>query len=309
MAVMTYTRRQVLDMLPEFLTKRLATFDPQADAFAKENGISRAALGVLNGMLTLREGDLLRRARFAWRSPYAVKRPALEEGWAEVVSGGLAEAIPEGWRLRPRAIEIALETGRRVRTHIRGLALPRDETSRAAADLGRLAKRIPPTAERAALIRHIRPQDDEPASDGVALSLAANQLWAFRDDCHVSAWQAAGYEGPAFEVLSFVWSSPPDVSWTKIGGYRTIDDLVQALAPRQDRADVERNVRTLVDKGDLVRDGDTVSIAPNGQRARDAIETETDRRYFAIWDLDDAATARLGDDLRAITDALPQAGG
>jgi hypothetical protein len=296
-------------MLPELLTKRLATFDPVADAHAKEVGLSRGAVGVLNGMLSLRDGDLLRRARFAWRSPYAVKRPALEKGWAEVVSAGLADPIQEGWRLSTRAIEIARESSRRVRAHVRGLALPRDATRRAATDLDRLAKRIPPDAQRAALIRRVRPHADEPPSDAVVLSLAASELWSFRDDCHIGAWQDAGYEGPAFEVLSFVWSSPPDVSWTKIGGHRTTLDLVKALAPRQDREDVERNVDALVKRGDLAREGDTVAITPQGQRARDAIEAETDRRYFAIWDLDDAATSRLGDDLRTIIDALPKAAG
>lgn len=38
----------------------------------------------------------------------------------------------------------------------------------------------------------------------------------------------------------------------------------------------------------------------------DMIEEDTDRRYFAVWDLDDAQTARLGDDLRRVIDALPK---
>ena len=46
---------------------------------------------------------------------------------------------------------------------------------------------------------------------------------------------------------------------------------------------------------------------PKGKAARDAIEDETDRRFFAIWQLDDAATARLGEDLRAVIDELPKA--
>ena len=309
MAVMTYTRRQIVDMLPEFLTKRLATFDPKADAYAKENGLSRSAVGILNGALTLREGDLVQRSRTVWRSPYAVKRPAVEQGYAELVAAGLAEAVPGGWRLRPRALDIANESSRRIRAHLRGLPLPDAATRRVAVDLVRLTGRIPANAERAALIRRVRPSSDEPASDAVASSLAAAELWSFRDDCHIAAWQAASYEGPAFEVLSFVWSSPADVSWTKIGGHRTIDDLAKALAPRQERSDIERNVDELVTRGDLAREGDDVRITEQGQRSRDAIEKETDRRYFAIWDLDDAATARLGDDLRAVIDALPKAGG
>jgi hypothetical protein len=309
MAVMTYTRRQIVDMLPELLTKRLATFGPKGAAFEAEIGLSKDAVSVLNGMLTLREGDRLDRRLFAWRSPYAVKRPALDKGWAEVVAAGLAEPIPDGYRLSPRAIEVALETSRRVRAHLRSLDVPAAPLGRATRTLGHLAERIPATAERAARVRRLRPPADEPRSDMVDLSRAANELWAFRDDCHVGAWQAAGYEGPAFEVLSYVWSSPADVSWTKIGGNRTTLDLVKALAPRQDREDIERSVAALVTRGDLARDGDGVTITPQGQRSRDGIEAETDRRYFAIWDLDDPATSRLGDDLRAVIDALPKAAG
>lgn len=306
MAITTFTRRQVLDMLPEFLTKRLATFDPVADALAREIGISRSAVGILNGALTLREGDLVRRARTAWRSPYAVKRALVEQGYAELVAAGLAEVVPDGWRLRPRAVQLANESSRRIRAHVRSLPLPEAATRRVAAGLVGLAGRIPASAERAALIRRVRPSADEPASDAVTASLAANELWAFRDDCHIAAWQDAGYEGPAFEVLSFVWSSPADVTWTKIGGHGTIEDLAKALQTRQDRPDLERNVDALVGRGDLQSDGDAVRLTPRGKATRDAIEEDTDRRYFAIWDLDDAATARLGEDLRAVIDAFPK---
>jgi hypothetical protein len=305
MAVMTYTRRQVLDMIPEFLTKRLATFDPTS--FAAQAGLTRAGLGALNGALTLRDDDLVRRDRFAWRSPYAVRRKALEDGWAEVVTAGLADAVPEGWRLRPRGTQVALDSSRLVRSHVRGFAVPAEPIRRVAAQLRHLAERIPSGAERAARAARIRPDPGEPPSDTVTASIAGTELWSFRDDCHIGAWQDAGYDGPSFEVLSFVWSSPSDVTFTRIGGHRTIDELAKALAPRQDRGDVERNVDALVQRGDLVRDGDAVAITAQGQRSRDAIEEETDRRYFAIWDLDDAATARLGDDLRTVIDALPKA--
>jgi hypothetical protein len=305
MAVVTFTRRQVLDMIPEFLSKRVATLDQ--GAVATELGLSRATLATLNGAAVLRDGDLVRRDRFVWRSPYAVRRQALDDGWAEVARAGLADVVPEGWRLRPRGVEAVLETSRRIRRHVRGLDLPAEPIRRVATQLRRLADRIPPAAERVARAARAKPEPGEPGSDGVVASLAASELWSFRDDCHIAAWQAKGYEGPAFEVLSYVWSSPADVAWTKIGGHGTIDDLAKAIAPRQDREDIEKNVDALARRGDLSRDGGTVRITPQGQRARNAIEQDTDGRYFAIWDLDDAATARLGDDLRLIIDALPKA--
>ena len=36
------------------------------------------------------------------------------------------------------------------------------------------------------------PEPDEPRSDAITLTRAAQILWAFRDDCHIPAWQAKG---------------------------------------------------------------------------------------------------------------------
>ena len=190
---------------------------------------------------------------------------------------------------------------------LRELPFPAVATRSAAGGLGHLASRIPASAVRASWAKQ-RPHPDpsEPRSDAVTLDLVAFELWYFRDDCHIGAWRAAGYEGPAFDVLSYVWSSPPDVSWTKIGGHGTLDELATALEAKQARADVERNVAALVEHGDLARDGQALRLTPQGQQARDAVEEETDRHYFEMWDIDDAATARLGEDLRAVIDAIAE---
>lgn len=304
MAVMTYTRRHVVDMLPEFLTKRSGAFGPDREALMKEAGISTDVLGILITSFILVDGDAVRFDRYAWRSPYVVKRPAVMEGWAKVVEAGLADAIGEGWRLRPRALEIAEAAQRKLRDHLRGLTLPQDPVRRAADALEPIADRIPAGARRAALVKKLRPKEDEPKADILRLNRSAAELWYFRDDCHIGAWQAAGYRGPVFDVLSHLWSSPADMSYTKLPGATSIDQLAKAMEQRQDRADVESAVQGLVDAGDVARDGDSVRLTPKGKAARDSIEDETDRRFFAIWMLGDAATARLGEDLRAVIDAL-----
>lgn len=304
----TYTRRQILDMIPEYLAKVGPLAGGATEMFAGRLGIPRMALTALFSGWVLREGDVLTRARSSERSPYIVNWAQRDEQWRLLRGAGLAEEVPQGWRITPRGTEAVMEQQRIVRSALRGLALPADAARSAAGDLSRLASRIPPDAPRASWMRRRPgPGPDEPRSDAVTMTLDAGELWAFRDDCHIAAWRAKGYDGPVFDVLSFVWSSPPDVIWTKMGGHGTIEDLSKALEQRQGRADVERNVDELARRGDLARDGDAVSITPQGQRSRDSIEEDTDRRYFAIWDLDDAATARLGDDLRTVIDALPRA--
>lgn len=307
MAVATFTRRQVVDMLPEFLTRRGAAFVPPAEALAAEIGVPRLALVHLANGWILRDGDSVRRERFRLRSPYAPALPtALDENWALLVGAGLAEATGGGWRVTARGAGAATQYHRSLRATLRELPLPAEAARRAAGGLGHLASRIPTSALRASWAKQ-RPHPDpsEPRSDAVTLDLAVFELWYFRDDCHIGAWRAAGYDGPAFEVLSYVWASPPDVSWTKIGGHGTLAELAKAIEARQDRAEVERNVAALVARGGLARDGQKVQLTPQGKRDRDAVEDDTDRLYFEIWDLDDAATEQLGEDLRAVIDAIP----
>lgn len=307
MAVMTYTRRQVVaDLFPEFLSKRGQAFAPVAEAFARELGVPRTALGFA-GSLALLEDGVLRRERSRWRSPYAMKLPAVEEQWAESVRAGFAEALADGWRVTPRGHEIADEYQRRFRATLRAAPLPPAPTSSSARDLSHLASRIPATAKRAQLVKRLpHAPPTEPASPAVTLNRAITELWSFRDDCHIAAWRAAGYDGPTIDILTQVWPGTDDLTWATQGGVRSIDELAKALGTKQERADIEHNLDALVARGDLVREETHLRITDHGRLARDAIESDTDRRYFAIWDLDDAATARLGDDLRTVIDALPK---
>ena len=309
MAVVTFTRRQVTDMLPEYLTRRQATFAAEAKRLGEENGLSERAITVLSPVPALRKGDLVERSIYAFRSPYPIKRPMVEKGWAEIVAAGFATETPAGWRVTDRAVALAEDVNRRLRAHVARLPFPVEPTKRASATLWPIAERVPASAGRAAIARRLGPGPDEPRSDISTLTRAAQVLWGFRDDCHIPAWEARGYEGPAFDVLSYVWPGRGDVAYTKLPALTSVERLAGALEMKQDRADVERNVTALVARGDLERDGDGVRITAQGQRTRDEVEDDTDRSFFAIWDLDDAKTARLGDDLRTIIDALPKAQG
>lgn len=301
MAVVTFTRRQVVaDLFPEFLTKRSQGVLAVAEAYAREVGVSRLALVHLSMGWQLRDGDAVRRDRFSWRSPYSTRQDDAVNGhFRDLVAAGLAETADAGWRITERGSNAVTEVRRRVRARLREYDPPREATERAASALRHVADRIPPDAERALTVKRLPHTDaGETPSALVDLDRAVTELWSFRDDCHIASWQAAGYEGPALDVLTQAWAAQ--------GGKRTVDEIAAAIGAKQDRADVERNIDALVARGDLTRDGDSVRITEQGRRSRDAIEAETDRRTFAIWDLDDAATARLGDDLRAVIDALPK---
>lgn len=300
----TETLRRIVDALPEFLTKRGRGFGAERERLAREGGVTpEVMMGIANG-LVFAEGDLVQRARYIWRSPYAVKRDALDSGWEAAVAAGVARADPEGWRLDPRGLQMAKAVHRAMREYLARIPAPQPAARRAADSLEPIAARIPAEAERVDLARRLRPEAGEPPSDMVRLNTASYELWYFRDDCHIGAWEDAGYEGPVFDALSYLWPGRPDMSITKMPGLTSVDALAKALEQKQDRADVERALDLLSARGDIERDGDSVRLSEKGMAGREAIEDETDRRFFGIWHLDDAAAKQLESDLREVITAL-----
>ena len=94
-----------------------------------------------------------------------------------------------------------------------------------------------------------------------------------RDDSHNAAWRAAGFDGPAFDLLSCVWS----------GEATTVSALTDAIQQFQRPEDVTRGVEWLIAAGYLVREGDALRLTSSGNAVRDRIEAETDRISFASW--------------------------
>lgn len=299
--------RRIVDMLPELLTKRSARFGPVRAALAKEAGSSEPLLMFTSTVLVFLEGDVVRRERLVWRSPYALKRPS-DAAAADAVAAGLAEPVDGGWRLRSHAIAMAEKVQRALRDHLRDLPLPAQAVRRAADALEPIAHRIPANAKRTALMHRLRPSAEESGADILRLNRSAAELWWFRDDCHIGAWEDAGYEGPVFDVLSYLWPGRPDMSFTRLPGLTSVDALAKALEQKQDRADVERALDGLRARGDVERDGDSVRLSESGLTSREAIEDETDRRYFAVWQLDGAAAKQLESDLREVITALEAPG-
>lgn len=291
MAVSTWTPKAVVDLFPKYLTKRAEKYIPEAERFAEELGVSRLAMANLSSATVFAAGGVVTAERFRWAFPYRTRdtwTPRLEE-CARV---GFAERVEGGWRVTAAGHEAVERYRQKLRAYLRGLALPREPVARVLPSLAAITSRIPPAAERAALVRKLPPA--QRGDDHVRLDLLIQELSNFRDDCHIGAWQDAGYDGPTLDALTQVWE-----------GKTTLDDVAKALEAKQERADVERNVEALVSGGELTRDGDQLRLTPEGKERRDAVEAETDRRYFFGWPLEALALAPLGDDLTAVMDALP----
>lgn len=291
MAVRTWTRKTVVDLFPQFLTRSALGSQALADALARELGVSVQTLTVLNAGMQVETDGVITVERHRWRFPYSYQRQ-VPECWREAARAGLAEEVGEGWRLTTAGRDAVARLNATLRGLVARVAAPGEPVRRLLATFEDLAAKLPPDSARVAAVRRITLLSGEKPNELVRLRRAVVQLWSRRDDCHIGAWQDAGYEGPALDVLSQVWE-----------GRASLDEVAKAVESKQRRADVERNVDALARRGDLVRDGDTLRLTAQGTASREAIEAETDRRYFAGWPVGDAL-AQIGDDLKTVVDAL-----
>jgi len=125
-----------------------------------------------------------------------------------------------------------------------------------------------------------------------ALDNAVFGLWQARDDCHMASWRAAGFNGPAFDVLTRVWRNEArteDELGTKLTGQRPADIASALSALRRDG---------------LVKPT-MLATTERGAEVRQQIEDETDRRFFAPWPASVARDATwIRDRLAAVNEAL-----
>ena len=107
----------------------------------------------------------------------------------------------------------------------------------------------------------------------VALENAVFGLWQARDDCHMASWRAAAFDGPTFDLLTRIWrkeAANEQELATKLTQQKP-DDIRRGLIKRR-------------------RDGlvasEELAATERGASMRQAIEDETDRRFFAPWPAD-----------------------
>jgi hypothetical protein len=126
----------------------------------------------------------------------------------------------------------------------------------------------------------------------VALENALFGLWHARDDSHMSSWRDAGFDGPTFDVLTRIWRNEA-----------TAEGALASKLPTQRPDDVHKALARLRRDG-LVKP-DAIEVTPRGAAARQGIEDETDRKFFAPWPADVGAEAPwMTERLRSINAAL-----
>jgi hypothetical protein len=293
--VRTWTQKTVVVLFRDYIYKRFAGYDEER--IARVAGVSVEAitfdsLGTVPYAPQIAKDGVLSPERYRWRIPYQTLDPWTPI-WDELIAAGFAAISADGWRLSKYGVMLCEDLHRSARRYLESLTLPSTELKRLSATLRVLHRKIPASAERAQCAIAGLPLPGEVRSDILRVDRFASELWNFRDDAHITAWQAAGFAGPTLDVLSHLWE-----------GTNGFEQLVLELDGRQSQSSVYGEVTRLVESGDVEQRGNFLALTTRGKARRELIERETDARYFAGWP-DGRELAIIGDDMSALIEALP----
>jgi len=110
-------------------------------------------------------------------------------------------------------------------------------------------------------------------------------LYSYRDDSHIAAWQPYGASGQEWEAFTMVWQ----------GDAATAADLAEKLPYRNyDEETYEEALQALVTRGWLVKEGEAYAATEKGKKLRQEAEDATDRYFDAAWvSLSEAETEEI----------------
>ncbi|MCP4165483.1 MAG: hypothetical protein GY759_06270 [Chloroflexi bacterium] len=121
-------------------------------------------------------------------------------------------------------------------------------------------------------------------------------LAAYRDDCHIAAWQPGGLAGPALEALTLLIRGRAD----------SLQSLhVQLVRRAQPRQAYRAALVELRERGYIEGPDDALIATEPGRDYRQQVEEETDRLFFKPWaGLDESELNDVHDLLILLGDGL-----
>jgi len=238
------------------------------------------------------EPEALTMERLQALAPYAAPgatAPRIEQ----LVEQGLLEpAAPDAYRLTDQgraAVEGIFDAAHQCLETVQ--PLPAGRMERLHLLLARLVQATldaPEPAEKwaLALSRWTDPGEQAPAA--ARLDQYLTDLYRYRDDAHVAAWQPHDIAGHAWEALTFIWR----------GDAGTAAELAEQLQPYRaySAEDYEQALADLVSRGWVVEEDGSCKLTDEGKKVREQAEADTDRHHFVGWSaLSPAELAELYD--------------
>jgi len=207
-------------------------------------------------------------------NPYQTVYEQWHASAAAARGAGLVDEVGGKWHATGKGRELFARVRSEADEYLGTLApIPTPELARLAGLLGRALAAI----EASDVPKDHMPRAARFRGDGtiamVALENAVFGLWQARDDCHMSSWRAAGFDGPTFDVLTRVWRNEAS------------DEAALSAKLSQQRPEDLRAGVTRLRRDGMVR-SEALAATERGAAARQAVEDETDRKFFSPWPAD-----------------------
>ena len=212
------------------------------------------------------------------RAPYAnpesivpLMDDAVERGWLEALGEGRYTVSTRG----TEATAGLFELGDRLFSELK--TLPDSKLERIIALLFTVvetARQLPEPEEKWALSWGEKFDRGPHAPLMVRARRQMLDLYAYRDDAHIAAWQPYGASGQEWEAFSMVWQ----------GDAATASELAEKLPYRNyDQESYEQALESLVARGWLAKEDGAYAATKKGKTLRQEAEDATDRYFDAAW--------------------------
>jgi hypothetical protein len=262
---------QIVPLIPEFLNRRRAKFTYPL-RLADELGIDGPALRFVVNGVALQPDEGARLVDIF--NPYSTVFDQWHASAAAARGAGLVDEVGGKWHATAKGRELFTRLRREADAYLATLApIPTTDIAHLASILGRALAAIEASDVPKDHIRRTARFRGDGTIAMVALENALFGLWQARDDCHMSSWRAAAFDGPTFDALTRIWRHEA----------KDEADLATKLA-QQRPDDVRAGVARLRRDG-LVR-SEALEATERGARVRQDIEDETDRKFFTPWPSD-----------------------
>lgn len=266
----------LVPLLPEFLNRRRAGFTYPLRVM-EELGLDRPAFAFVVGGVALQPEEGAHLSDIF--NPYATRFDQWLAPAAAARAAGLVDEAGGRWRATAKGRELAARVRREADAYLATLApIPPADLARLASSLQRAFAAIASSDVPHDHIGRVARSVGDARVPMVALENAVFALWQARDDCHMSVWRDAAFDGPGFDVFTRLWRHQAT----------TEDELLARLA-QQRPDDVREAIARL--RADGLVGAHTLQVTERGASARQRIEEETDRCFFAPWPDDVAREA------------------
>lgn len=251
-------------------------YQASVEPFIRESEAGNRQWGLLLAALTF-EPDNITPAHLMVRGPYtnadeylARLRKSSDNGFLQEVELGEFRLTEKGRSFNAQFIALA----RQAMVEVDPLVL--EDSSRLAELFSRLvesclATEPPPKNWSIALSYKLLPEMNPQMP---FIEQAISCLYAYRDDCHLAAWQQTGMTATSMDVLTLIWKKES----------KSLNDLLVKLSQRGHSEEVYINaVSELQQLGFITGTRNSLRLSTAGQVFRDRIEQETDRYFYMPW--------------------------